>query len=111
MYIPMKRQYIVPNIEQAACATADPELFFVEGDYDNNSPLPGVTRANYKQYKEAVSYCHQCPITLECLLTSLKDKADYGIWGGSTPAMRKRMKSKQHAINFVDQLKAEGNNK
>lgn len=56
------------DMEQAACKTADPELFF-EG--------------NPESVATAKSYCGICPIALQCLTYAMKNE-EYGIWGGST---------------------------
>jgi WhiB family redox-sensing transcriptional regulator len=53
----------------AACATADPDLFFPR---ERNDPEIG----------EAKRVCARCPVRDECLEYSLATKEEFGIWGG-----------------------------
>lgn len=41
---------------------------------------------------EAKAVCSGCPVRVECLEYALKEDMSYGIWGGTTPTERKRMK-------------------
>lgn len=63
------------DIDQAACITTDPEVFFPDP-----SDLRGIATAR--------SYCKRCPVSAECLQASLDLDARYGIWGGLTPEER-----------------------
>ena len=69
--------------KQAACRTADPELFF---------PL---TYHNTKLIDRAKSVCHGCPVRAACLAYALDspDQTADGIWGGLTPQDRRRARS------------------
>jgi hypothetical protein len=51
----------------AACAGADPELFF---------PSPGDEGA------EAQAICRECPIRSECYTLAAQRGERWGIWGG-----------------------------
>lgn len=65
----------------AACATADPELFFPE------------TSGVYQKTVEAKALCNTCPISMQCLAEAMTN--DYeGIWGGTTYSERRRMRRK-----------------
>jgi len=64
----------------AACATADPEMFFPS---DSSRPLA------------ALSICASCPVLEECaeFCEKIEDSTTsvsriFGIWGGETPADR-----------------------
>ncbi len=57
----------LPDIAQAACRTADPEVFFPQ------TPA-GV------QY--AKSLCQGCPIRVECLAGAVGRQEPWGVWGG-----------------------------
>lgn len=60
-------------MEQAACAGADPDLFF-----------PHVTRGeNHNQHKlaEAAAFCRVCPVRAECYQYAYDDRLT-GVWGG-----------------------------
>lgn len=39
----------------------------------------------------AQSVCSECPVQPECLTEALVRKEPYGIWGGMTPAQRRRI--------------------
>lgn len=62
-------------IEDAACASTDPELFF--------SPT---------LEKQAKRVCAGCPVANECLLYALTENHEAGVWGGLTEAERKLMR-------------------
>ena len=42
--------------------------------------------------KLAISICRNCPIKDLCLAYAVEAKERFGIWGGTTPAQRKRLK-------------------
>jgi WhiB family redox-sensing transcriptional regulator len=35
------------------------------------------------------TYCHVCPVIDRCLQTALKNKEQFGLWGGLSPAQRR----------------------
>lgn len=83
---------------QAACAGADPELFFGIEDADMATEPLALSGAALEQ---ARAYCHRCPVARECLtwaLTSRHHLSDgflavgerYGVWGGTTQRQRER---------------------
>lgn len=57
----------------AACAGLGPDLFFAE----EPEALDAARRV-----------CRRCPVALECAEASMGER--YGIWGGLTPAERRR---------------------
>lgn len=65
-------------MDSAACANADPEMFF---------PVPGDEAMNRK----ARAFCDHCPVREECLQFSLDTREMYGIWGGLSDRDRKRL--------------------
>jgi WhiB family redox-sensing transcriptional regulator len=68
------------NMENAACITADPNLFF---------PEPGN---NYKEtIKAAKEICASCPIAVQCLQHALTNEYE-GIWGATTTRERKNLR-------------------
>lgn len=71
--------------KRAICREEDPELFFIVGKEELNSP----------QIAEAKSVCARCPVRAECLQEAL-DEGMQGIWGGSTDEERRLMK--RHAL-------------
>jgi len=60
---------------RAACQGKDPDLWFPEKGQSST---------------EAIAICEGCPVRSECLEAG-KDEA-FGVWGGTTPADRRRMK-------------------
>lgn len=68
--------------EDAACRTADPELFFPTRE------LPREQRRAAE--REAKSICSRCPVIAECLQAALERDERHGIWGGLLPRERKR---------------------
>lgn len=61
--------------DDAACADADPELFF---------PGRGVNTS------EALAYCRRCPVRDRCLDAGLDEH--HGIWGGLSERGRRRVR-------------------
>lgn len=68
--------------EDAACRTADPELFF---------PTREIPREQRRAAeRKAKSICAGCPVIAECLQTALERDERHGIWGGLLPRERKQ---------------------
>lgn len=63
---------------QAACAGMNPDLFF---------PDAGGAGA-----KAAKAICHVCPVEAECLQYALDNDERHGIFGGTTPRERQRLR-------------------
>ena len=53
----------------AACNTTDPEAFFLT----NKSDIAAVK-----------GICASCPVRVECLLSAIRRREEYGVWGGLT---------------------------
>jgi hypothetical protein len=68
-------------MDQAACKTADPEVFF---NGDENSVAT------------AKSYCALCPVIMQCLTYALTND-EYGVWGGTTMSERLRVRNNPRA--------------
>lgn len=68
------------------CAQIDPDMFFTE---DN-----GNLRGYYKFEREAKKVCSLCTLQLDCLQYALEHPELDGIWGGTTPAERIRLRRK-----------------
>lgn len=58
--------------EDAACAGADPDLFF---------PV-GTTGNALRQIDEAKRICRFCPVQIQCLAWALENGVTDGVWGG-----------------------------
>lgn len=66
------------DMEQAACAAADPQDFFPEG------------KNKREQEYNAKQICASCPISAECLQFAV-DNQLMGIWGGTTDEERRHL--------------------
>lgn len=65
--------------EQAACRTADPELFF---------PVAAVG-AGRARLARAKAVCAGCPVREQCLDYALQTGQTHGVWGGTTEEERR----------------------
>ena len=68
--------------DQAACRGTDTEIFFP---------------ANADEEAEALSICATCPVRAQCLEYAVRNKEIYGIWGGTTPDQRRRIRRERAA--------------
>lgn len=66
----------------AACLDEDPELFFPVGE----------TGAALHQFEFARRVCDTCERRTACLEVAIATDAPHGMWGGTTPEERRRMK-------------------
>jgi WhiB family redox-sensing transcriptional regulator len=64
---------------RAACASADPELFF---------PI-SYSGPALRQVAQAKAICARCPIQQECLSYALDAGSIQGVWGGMTEEERR----------------------
>jgi WhiB family transcriptional regulator, redox-sensing transcriptional regulator len=71
---------------EAACLTADPELFF---------PVSSSGPALW-QVAQAKAICARCQIRQACLGYALDAGPVQGIWGGTTEAERWRLRPRGH---------------
>ena len=72
---------------RAACASADPELFF---------PI-SYSGPALRQVAQAKAICARCPIQRECLRYALGARSIQGVWGGMTEEERRRLPRKRRA--------------
>jgi WhiB family transcriptional regulator, redox-sensing transcriptional regulator len=70
--------------ERAACRQAgvDPEVFFPVGETG-----PGA-----RQIAEAKVICARCQVAAQCLDWALRAGEPAGVWGGTTPEERRRLR-------------------
>jgi WhiB family redox-sensing transcriptional regulator len=94
-----KKEPVILNASDALCAEIDPELWFPS--MENGRVQSSYAAANY-----AKSVCARCPLTIQCLLTAIHNKEEYGIWGGSTPNERKNIRTANQAKKFIVTLQA-----
>jgi WhiB family transcriptional regulator, redox-sensing transcriptional regulator len=65
-----------------ACLSADPDLFF---------PV-AIGGAASKQVTQAQRICAGCGVRQQCLEFAMRTGETYGIWGGTTPEERIRVR-------------------
>lgn len=65
-----------PNLPGAVCAQVDPELFY---------PEVGESTA------DAIAVCNICPVRQACLAWALDRREFFGVWGGTSGRMRRKM--------------------
>lgn len=73
----------------AACLNEDPELFFPIGE----SALAEA------QIRDAQAVCASCPVRTPCLTFALNTNVSYGVWGGTEPKERARMRRRIEIIS------------
>ncbi|WP_405652264.1 WhiB family transcriptional regulator [Streptomyces sp. RK9] len=83
--VPLRQEWI----HRAACADADPELFF---------PV-GTTGPAERDQEEAKRVCTRCPVRDQCLAYALGSGQTSGVWGGKDEAelaaLRRRRRAAQ----------------
>ncbi|GAA2838620.1 hypothetical protein GCM10020220_029420 [Nonomuraea rubra] len=70
---------------RAACQDADPGLFF---------PIVWDDQAGQRA-EQARSICRACPVQAICLDWALRTGEPDGMWGGTTPEERRRIRTRQ----------------
>ena len=68
------------------CVDVDPEIFFPE-DYLDVKHLTMVREI-----------CNSCPIIASCLEYAVKDPSIEGIWAGTTPRQRLKIRSRRRQL-------------
>lgn len=63
-------------VAEAACQNADSSVFFPDTAF----------------YEPALFICGGCPVRKDCLAHALAQNESEGVWGGTTPAERKRLR-------------------
>lgn len=69
---------------QAACQSADPELFF---------PISALD-ATARDVVRAKAICARCGVRPQCLAHAMESGPLQGIWGGTTEAERRRLRGR-----------------
>lgn len=67
------------HFEQAICRETDPEIFF---------PAETNAQKQHEQTEAAKAICRRCAHTLDCARYAIRNRVEYGIWGGLTPGDR-----------------------
>ncbi len=69
-----------------ACLSADPDLFF---------PIATGTAAAVRQISKAQRICAGCQVRKQCLDFAMRSGETHGIWGGTTPEERTRVRRRR----------------
>lgn len=67
--------------------TAVPDAFFPD-------PLPGEVKSEYFDLRGAQKMCSECPAIKACALYAILANETEGIWGGTTPPDRKKIRNR-----------------
>lgn len=82
----------VPNLDsRAACGSADPELFFPEGNSEN--------LVVQLQIEAAKTVCRRCPVRTACLDWAEDTGQKFGVWGGTTEKEREAMRRRKQKLS------------
>jgi WhiB family redox-sensing transcriptional regulator len=76
---------------RAACLNCPPDLFF-PGDRSEVAE---------QRIEEAKRVCRSCEVSDECLAYALKTEQAFGIWGGTDPKDRDRIRRRQRVFSLV----------
>jgi WhiB family redox-sensing transcriptional regulator len=68
-----------PWMDGALCTQFDPAAWFPDGQGASNH--------------EAKKICSSCDVKAECLTYALEHHEEFGVWGGTSPLERRRMRS------------------
>jgi WhiB family transcriptional regulator, redox-sensing transcriptional regulator len=70
----------------SACRHANPDLFF---------PVATTASERAAQIAKAKAICAGCPVRSQCLEFARANELNYGIWGGTTPEDRTRIRRRE----------------
>jgi len=70
----------------SACRQANPDLFF---------PIATASIGRAEQTAKAKAMCARCPVRSQCLEFAQVNDLNYGIWGGTTPEDRVRIRRRE----------------
>lgn len=76
-------------MNSAACTGLDTESFFDDDEHSINM---------------AKKVCNHCPIKQACLKHAVENFENHGVWGGTSPRQRAKIRSKVRATNRMYQL-------
>lgn len=78
---------------RGACFSTSPSLFFADAQGEGSD--------------QAIAVCSSCPVRAECLQYALDNNETLGIWGGTTPRQRTRMRRGRTASPKIAARRAE----
>lgn len=79
--------------DHAACADMDNAIFYPDADFGPGRKAMTVYPA------EARDTCNACPVRQDCLDHAMAAAEPYGMWGGTTPTERRKMRGTTSTCN------------
>ena len=79
------------NFEEAKCRGVDPDLFYPK-------------RGDNYSVSQARLICNKCNIEDECLQYALDNNEKFGIWGGTSPRQRGKIKLQRRTTKDDDSM-------
>ena len=73
--------------DDAQCEGTDSTVFF---------------NVNYKKEQQAKAICRLCDVIDKCLEFAIDTKQPFGVWGGMTPAERRRLRRVEQVMSIRD---------
>jgi len=70
----------------SACRHANPDIFF---------PVATAASGRAEQAARAKAICARCPVWSQCLEFAQVNELNHGIWGGTTPEDRMRIRRRE----------------
>jgi WhiB family transcriptional regulator, redox-sensing transcriptional regulator len=82
----------MPWMNDAVCVKY-PDLHYPPGSTHTSHET--FTKTHKPQIEDAKEMCHHCPVQPQCLTHALTHNERHGIWGGTTPSERAKLR-KEH---------------
>jgi WhiB family redox-sensing transcriptional regulator len=89
----MSNHHVAFFNEQVLCASSDPDLWFPEPRYRNDTK-----HYRSEESMQARAICGACPARPECLEYSLRYSGLSGIWAGLDPTERSKLQDSKSVI-------------
>lgn len=92
-------QAVLPTadwLEQAACRSVDPELFFDTGQDLITMTKGTLSRENHEKRAAAKAVCSRCPVMMKCREHFIDET--HGVYGGLDKDQRKTLREAKHII-------------
>lgn len=78
-----------PWMELAKCRGMSQDLFFGKEYHGRQRHRPTLTSIEIRRAK---AICAVCPVLHQCFSFAMENEEEYGIWGGTTPRERQRLR-------------------
>ena len=78
---------LFPGADEGLCRGFPPGVFYPTGEAEYGRRISGPA-----VYARALSICRMCPVQDPCAAYAVARPEPYGVWGGLTPADRRRIR-------------------